>query len=153
MAKFTLKGIKGVDKALKKLPDAVAKKVVRKAMRSAMKPVAARVKVLAPKKTGELSREVKVRAGKGRKGSIRIDVRLGNATADNAHSGDQFHGAFQEFGWKPGKRGKAKRTRIVAGKHFVEQAFHETAQQAKTTAETGIREGILDEAKKLGRGK
>jgi hypothetical protein len=43
--------------------------------------------------------------------------------------GDEFYGAFQEFGWKAGKRGRFNR-RSIPGKHFMQRAAERKGRQA-----------------------
>lgn len=146
MATFKISGIKGIDKALTELPNRVAKKVIRKAMRSALKPVQSRVKALAPVgETGQLKQAVKVRASKRKKKLIFLNVRIGKQD----FTGDTYYGAMVEFGHKIRSGGQV--VGQVEGQHFMQKAFDQTAPQARDEATKAIKEGIEQEAKALAR--
>lgn len=136
-------GLKQVDRALKQLPDRVAKKVIRQAMRASMRPVKAAVVANAPVESGATKRAVKLRAAKSRKkGKIAIEVRIGAGD----YQGDQYYAAFQEYGWRPGKRG-GPRGAPVPGKHFMLHAFESTSASAKDAAISAILTGVEREVK------
>lgn len=74
---FTAKitGVKEIDKALKKLEPKVRKKMVRQAMRPALKPVQATAKEKCPVDTGALRDSIKVKAAKRSRRTMGVDVR------------------------------------------------------------------------------
>lgn len=126
----TVRGDKDIMRQLTNLPRNIARRVLQKSANMAMKPVLAAARSNAPRKSGQLRRAIKSKTIKrNRRGDIGQRV----LTADDWYKGDQFYGAFQEFGWHAGKRTKdviraAKLgqpdTRVfIEGTHFVEKAF------------------------------
>ena len=64
--------------------------------------------------------------------SFGVELRIG---ADRFYSGDQFYGAFQEFGWTVGKRRRRGPTaRKIPGKHFLKRAYDTGGPAAAATA-------------------
>jgi HK97 gp10 family phage protein len=132
---FTLTGVKEIQRAYRELPKRFANKVIRQAIRKALKPMAARVKELTPRKTGALAAATKVRARPKRKrGQIALDVMQG----EGSFKGNTFYGGFQNFG-----------TKKMTGKHFFERAFDETKDAASAQVSTEISDGIVRELKNL----
>jgi len=134
---LTVRGDKAVMKRLKSLHRTVAKKVITKAARTAMKPVMKAARDNAPKKTGAMRKAIKLYSlKKNRRGEIGIMVALGDKK--KWYTGDQFYGAFQEFGWKVGRRLTRRSIRPdtrkqVEGKHFIERAYQSHGEQAMRT--------------------
>jgi hypothetical protein len=75
-------------------------------------------------------------------------IRLGRGTF---FVGDQFYGGFQEFGWKPGKRG-GPRGAEIPGKHFMEKAFKAGAPAAIQATLTELANGFEQVVNELGKG-
>lgn len=144
---LTLQGGKELERKLKTLPTRIRNKVVRTALRSGAKLVQAETKQLAPVATGLLRKSLKVRAMKRKKGRIGINVQMGAGD----YKGETFYGAFVEYGHKvgkrPGKLDKAADSRgSVAGKHFMDEAFENKAQDAADLIESQLKAGIEAEA-------
>lgn len=134
MLEITITGIDKIDKKLASLPEKTLKKLAKKAVRTALKPIQIAAKAKAPKDTGELRKNIKVRAMtrlRDKKATIGVQV-----IAGQDFTGPTFHGGFQEFGWKAGKRTagikRAQKKKIavisdsrrqIPGKHFVEDAY------------------------------
>jgi|SRR5215207_3726894 len=138
-ATFTITGLKEIQRAYRELPKTVASKVIRQAMRKAVKPVAARVKELTPRDTGKLAKATKVRARKKKKrGVIAIDVVQGEGGSFKAAV---FHGGFQNYG-----------TAKIEGQHYFERAFDETKEAAARQLSSEIAGGIVREALRLAGG-
>lgn len=131
---ITITGLRGVNRALKALPPAVAKKVIRQSVRQALKPVRDAVKQEAPVDTGVLIKAIKVRAGKRKKDRISMAVRIGKGD----FVGDQYYAAFQEFG-----------TKKIKANPFMHRAFEHTAEKAKRDGERLIRDGVNTQVKAL----
>lgn len=138
MISFKTRGDKRILKKLAGLPPKIQRKVISKSARTAMRPVLNAAKANAPKKTGRLKKSLRMRALKrSRKGRIGVTV----ATSAKWFSGDEYYGAFQEFGWKVGKRAKGHRRKDaeadtrkqVPGKHYVERAYKSHGEQALKT--------------------
>lgn len=140
-----LRGEKGLLKALAELKTTGQKSAVKKAMRKAAKPIQKAAQQLAPKRTGQLRRSIKVRAM--RRSRVRFGVRVVTSPGKNLFTGKTFYGAFQEFGWKTGKRGSEKR-RPVEGKHFLEEAAKQTESRVTADFATFLADEIVKIAQK-----
>ena len=136
MSKVVVTGISEIDNKLRSLPARVGKKVVTTAMKTAMKPEEQTARDLAPKKTGALARDVKIRTAKKSRKYMGIDVRV-------ERRGDRFYGWFQETGWVVKTKQGQKR---IAGKHYMRQAYEQHERQSNIEATKLIKEGILREA-------
>ena len=87
--------------AMAKLPVGVQKGILRKATRKTTKPVQASARAWAPHDTGDLEASIRVRALKrSRKNKDIVGSRVVTSQYDSLYKGDQFYGAFQEFGTK-----------------------------------------------------
>jgi HK97 gp10 family phage protein len=133
MANFTITGIKEIDRALQELEKNVAKKVIRQAMRKAMKPVKQQVEANAPRVTGKLAGNVKIKAIKKSRTKIGIRVQIGA----KEFTGETFYGAFLEYG-----------TKDIPAKGFMRQAFDSAKEEAKGIAIEEIKKGIERDAAK-----
>lgn len=81
----------------------VRSKVGRQALRAGAHVIRAEAQRRVPVDTGVLRKSIKVRSGRTRgRGELKMLITLG---ASNLYSGDQFYGAFVEFGHRRGKRG------------------------------------------------
>lgn len=169
--------IVGDDRLLRKL-DRIAKKdaraAIRKGTRAGAKIVTARTKALAPvsgsrqtgkktKKGGTLRRAIRTRSAKRSRVFIGSVTRLGAGF----FKGETFYGAFQEFGWTPGKRriggvllaGARRRTGLrdnpnrgkpIEGKHFMERAAKQVGRKAMRVATDIIAREIERAARRNG---
>lgn len=103
MAKaIVLTGSEELNRKLAALKGAQAKAAIRKASRTALRPIADAVKARAPRRTGALSRSVKVRALP--RSRVRIGSRVTTSGTDRQFKGRTFYGGFQEYGWRAGRR-------------------------------------------------
>lgn len=136
-------GLDQINKKLKELDSKVGKKIVRKALRIALKPMQQKVKANVPVDTGQTKRAIKILAGKTKKGRISIRVVLGKGY----YKGDSFYGAFQEFGHFQGSRKLGASRKEIPGKHFMRDAFEAEKEHTKSEAERLILEGINEAIK------
>jgi HK97 gp10 family phage protein len=133
---------------LTNLEPRIRKKALNKALREAAKLVLTEVKTKAPKKTNALRRSFKIRvAWKGSRNKHVVAIALSTNATDNMFTGKTFYGAFQEFGWKPGKRiGKYGRISVrggaVSGKHYLENSFKAKATEALNTIQSTMYSAI-----------
>lgn len=97
-----LTGSEELNRKLLELTSKQAKEAIRKSARPALAPTLAAAKANAPKKSGRLQRSIKIRAIK--RSRSRVGARVTTAKTDNQFSGRTFYAAFQEWGWKTGKR-------------------------------------------------
>lgn len=118
-------GLEEVERALRMLPAAAAKKAIRQALRIGGKMVLAQAKQNVPVASGALKKSLKVRAGKRTRKNV-ISIRV--ATADDWFKGDTFYGAFIEFG-----------TVRIKAQHYVQRAY----DQKKVAVSAMLRRTIL----------
>lgn len=116
---MVLTGDKKLNRKLKKLANKEAKKVVREAQRPALKPLLQEARDNAPVKSGELKKNIKIRAIKrSRKG---FGTKVSSSDGNNLNSGDAFYGAFLELGVK--RKGGSFGSRLLrvvgVGKHRI----------------------------------
>ena len=141
-----LKGAKELARKLDNLPKRVEKKVLRQALRSGMRPIHMAAQAYAPIDTGKLKRSIKLRAIKrNRKGFVGVKI----TTGSGFFRGEEFYGAFQEFGWRQGPRRLGNQRRQVPGKHFFLRAANNKKDQAAGIVTQEIASGIIREAKAL----
>lgn len=114
-------GVEELHKKLTTMERKVAVGFIRKALRAGAKIMLAAVKATVPVKSGFLRSKLRVKAGKSRRGTVAIDVAVG----DRWFQGREFYGAFQEFGWKSGSRKLGDKRKQNPGEHFMEYAFEE----------------------------
>lgn len=157
-------------KSLKRIPAKEGKKIIRTAAREAAKQVLLPVaRALAPSDTGLLRRKIKVRAiGRSKNGGVRIGA------TEKDFTGDQFYAAFQELGWRVGKRTKEVRDfqeatrksvrsvvtraeiyannvndarRKISGRKFLQKTAEQKGDQAANVAANKIGDAIIKLAK------
>lgn len=130
---LTVLGIREIDAALGKLETKLQRKVLRSAMRKSMQPLAANIRDNFPRDTGETAQEIKVRAGKGRRGDIVIDVRGNN---------NNFIPKFIEFG-----------TVDSYGKQLISPnpVFRQTYDSMGDAARRQVQQEILSEIERANR--
>jgi HK97 gp10 family phage protein len=137
VASFVITGIKEIDRALAELEKNTAKKVIRQAMRKACKPLKAQVEADAPRVTGTLASNVKIKAIKKSRTKMGIRVQIGAKD----YTGKTFYAAFVEYG-----------TSKMPAKGFMRKAFDDRKEEAKGIAIEEIRKGIEKETAKLNQG-
>lgn len=152
---ITFQGDKALERKLAKLPAVLKQKIVRAGLLKAGKVIRDQAKENAPKKTGALSESIRERAYSNSQGDPVVVVE----TKAGFFKGKQFYGAFQEFGWRKGKRvglnanrkGSHKRgvnaaREKVPGKHFIKRAFESKGEEAAQVAVVAIRDALEKEA-------
>lgn len=128
MINVTVIGAAELEKKLMSFEPKLARKVIRKALREAAKPVLAAAKANVPVDEGDLKKSLKVKALKKRKkGTYTIQV----ATSDGWFKGDQFYGAFLEFG-----------TSKMAARPFIRPAYDSQEGVAGKIIMQHLRKGI-----------
>ena len=143
MINFDLRGDKELITVLESLTKSEFKHAMQFAAKKSLAPVKKLAQGIAPKKTGKLRRAVRIRVLK--RSRVRVGARVVVGSNDSMFRGRTFYAAFQEYGWKTGKRasnqdlGVAKRKRRTAaqreeidrmnasrrqiqGKHYLKKA-------------------------------
>jgi HK97 gp10 family phage protein len=113
-----IKGLEEMRKKLAAVDGAVAKKLIRRALRAGAKVIATQCKADAPLRGGLLRSKIRVKAGKRKRNHIRMNVAIGKKD----FQGDTFYAGFVDRGRKSGKRGSRNR-HPIAGSKFLEKAF------------------------------
>lgn len=72
---LTVEGIPEINRVIENFAKKEAAKIIRRAAREELKPLAQAVRDAFPKDRGVTAKEIKVRAGKGRRGTINLDVK------------------------------------------------------------------------------
>lgn len=137
---LTVEGFKSLEEGLARLTAWQEKSVLKDATKQAAQLIVDEALTLVPVRSGKLKRAIKVRAGKSGPGGVAFLAAYGKKN----FLGDEFYGAFQEFGWKTGKRGSKNRKQIK-GEHFLEYAFEEKKQEALSIMLAAMRDGIEKE--------
>jgi HK97 gp10 family phage protein len=141
---LSVRGDKAIMRRLKELPRNLRKRALQTAARTAMKPVLAAARSGLPTASGALRKAIKSKSWpKNRKGLVGQRVVI----SDRWFVGDEFYGAFQEFGWKTGKRQSSKDKQVkerkqILGKHFIEAAFQTKGETAMRTFLTEVPKAI-----------
>lgn len=125
-------GIREIDRKLRRLEYKTQRTIVRKAVDRALKPVLDEVLANAPVLTGETKRNIKIRAGKARKGQVKREIRVGDKQL-----GEGFHAQHVEFG-----------TKDSPPHPFMTPAYESEGPEARDQVEREILAGILAEASK-----
>ena len=140
-------GNRDIDRRFQTLPRRVQRKVLRSATRKAAKPVLETAKTLVRMgETRKLKRSLKIRAMKrSRRRPDTVGVRV--MTGKEFFQGETFYGAFQEFGWKAGKRGRPNR-RQIEGEHYLEGAYDRQKNHSRDILIREIGRGVEQEARR-----
>lgn len=133
-------GMDELTNQMAKLEAYAQKDVIQKACKKSAKIVADEAKELAPEKSGQIKRAIRVRLGRIKRGGFSALAAMGRKW----FTGEEFYGGFQEFGWKTGKRGSSNRKQIP-GEHYMEHAFEEKGQEALDTLLVEIKDGMMAE--------
>ena len=135
IVKFEMKGLDELDRAVKKLPEKIQKRVLIGALRAGGRVIQKEAKARAPVKSGNLKRNISVVAGKSKKsapiGQVQAEVFV--ATTPKA-----WYSHLIEFG-----------TKHISAKPFLRPAFDTTHQEVLNAIGDKLAEGILKETAKL----
>jgi HK97 gp10 family phage protein len=170
---FELVGGKELARALELLGRKVARNVVAKAAKAALKPIAAKAAELAPVDTGAVRASIRVGPEKAlKRGNVVFAAKMGTFTKSQSKrfpsrkgkaSNDPFWALFQEFGWYTRSRrlGRRKRSggkqvveagaKFVPGKRFMTRAYEQCRASSQATFRRILLEGIEAEASALRR--
>lgn len=138
-------GLSAIARKLATLEPRIARKAQRTALREAARPIQKKAIENAPRLSGRLASAIKIRAGKRQRGKkqISIDVVVGKKW----FKGDEFYAAFQEFGWKSGRRkGGSGDRKAIPGKHYIERAYDSEKNGALNTLIASLGRVVNEEA-------
>jgi HK97 gp10 family phage protein len=122
-------GVREIDRKLRRLEYKVQRKIVVDAMKRGLTPLLNEVKANAPVDTGAMRENIKIRAGKGRKGLVKREVRVGDK-----QMGADFHAQHVEFG-----------TENAPPHPFMGPAFESHGPDARDRVEREILAGVMQE--------
>lgn len=122
-------GIEETRRALEELGPKVEKKVIRKGLREGAKEVLAAARAEAPERSGILKKNIKIRSGRGSKGTIVLTVGVGAKD----FKGPTFYASFILFGWHSGPRRLGDARKFNQPNNFLQRAFDSTKEQAVST--------------------
>jgi len=126
--------VRKLNRKLKTLESKVEKKLTRQALRAGARVIAKEAKLRAPVDTGTLRSKIKVWALK--RSRTRIGVLVGTSAKD--YTGNQFYGAFAEYG-----------TKDIPAKPYLGPAADAKGSEAAKVVEKTLAEGIEREINKL----
>ena len=81
---------------------------------------------MVPVEHGTLKKSLKIKVKVNKDGYCKILV----GTSKKWFQGEDFYGAFQEFGWKHGSRKLGNKRKSIPGEHFVEYTYDSKAGKA-----------------------
>lgn len=119
-----IRGLKEAITALDKLESAVAKKILRKALRAGATLPLKAAKTNAPVRTGALRRSLKVRAGRSRKGVIHVVM----GTGKKWFVGPMYYSAFVVMGHKQGSKRLGNARKDIPPNTFMNDAYEATKE-------------------------
>ena len=163
MISFSLQGDTEITEKLKSFTKSEYKSAVQMGAKNALKPAQQTAKSIAPKDTGKLRRAIRIRVLK--RSRKRVGARVTIGSHESMFKGKTFYAAFQEYGWKTGKRasnqdlGVAKRKRRTAaqreevarmnasrktirGRRYMKKSIESTREIVMHNFKTEIRLGI-----------
>ena len=163
MLTFSLQGDTELVDKLKGFTKSEYKSAVQIGAKKALKPAQQTAKSIAPRDTGKLRRAIRIRVLK--RSRKRVGARVTIGSHESMFKGRTFYAAFQEYGWKTGKRasnqdlGVAKRKRRTAaqreeiakmnasrktirGKRYLKKSIDSTREMVMHNFKTEIRLGI-----------
>jgi HK97 gp10 family phage protein len=163
MLTYSLQGDKELAAKLSTLTKSEFKSAVQFGAKKAMAPAQQTARSVAPKNTGKLRRAIRVRVLK--RSRKRVGARVTIGAHESMFKGRTFYAAFQEYGWRTGKRasnqdlGVAKRKRRTAsqreeiatmnasrkkiqGKRYLKKSIDSTREMVMHNFKIEIRAGI-----------
>lgn len=126
---MSVTGFKETAAALKELDRKATKSLGRKALRAGAKVLLAAARTEAPELTGRTRKNIKIRGGRSRAGSLSLSV--GVSAKD--FSGEAFYASFVLFGHRVGSRKLGDNRRMIPANNFLERAYEASGQNAADT--------------------
>lgn len=154
--KLSVKGDKELQRKLSRLSADARKRVMEPALLRAGIVLRDQARENAPRRTGKLAQSIRayaVDSDSETRAAVRVETSAG------FFQGKTFYGAFQEFGWRVGKRLRRRglvnslRNRLrkkIPGTHYIKRALDSHGRIAQEAAIEEIRAGIEREAKRGG---
>jgi len=124
---LNIEGAKELERKLLSFEPKLGRKIIRQALRNAAKPILNAAKANVPVDTGDLKKSLKVKAMRKRRHSYGVMI----ATSVGWFAGNEFYGAFLEFG-----------TSKMAARPFVRPAFDTEKENAEKIIKNDLQHGI-----------
>lgn len=119
------------------LPAVLQRNLIRKSVRKAAKPVLDRAKANVPVDKGKLKASLKLRAlRRTRKFPGRVGLKIQTSGKDSLFAGEQYYGAFQEFG-----------TADIEPSGFLKRAADESKQEVNSIFQAELRARLKESVK------
>lgn len=135
MLTMSLQGDRELVDKLKSLTKSEFKSATQTGAKKSLDPVRKTAQAIAPKRTGKLKRAIRIRVLK--RSRVRVGARVTVGSHDSMFKGRTFYAAFQEYGWKAGKRasnqdlGVKKRKRRTAAQREEIAAMNNSRKQIR----------------------
>jgi len=155
-----LKGAAETAERLRQLPKKLQKKMLRRGLKNAAKPILKSARTNVPVKSGALKKAIKVRAGKRTKGQLSVVI----GPSEKWFVGDYFYAGMVEFGHNIGKRkgshtenkGAIGKGNVIRewkeGTHYMKNAYEANKDKAKDTLATEVSICLEESITELGGG-
>ena len=124
-----IEGMPLLTRRLRTLEAKLQKKVIRQAIRKSLKPIQQDAKREAPKNTGALRKSVKIRSFK--RSRVRVGAKVTTGTATSDFKGDEFYGAFVNYG-----------TKHIRGNRWLNKVAKKNKRKARRIFTEHVRAGI-----------
>lgn len=131
---FAISGGEALHAALAEVGKSMEKKILARAMRDAAKPILNDAKRRAPVLSGQLRKSLKIRALQRNRKKGQVGVAI--STDKGFFKGDEFYGAFHEFG-----------TSRMPARPFIRPAFEANKARAVKIVGEAIKLGLEDVAR------
>lgn len=122
-------GDERINRALKKISGKEAKSLMRKSMRPALKPVLQEAKSNAPSDTGQLKKNIKIKAMKRSRTHFGVRVSM-QIPGQKENTQRPFYAAFVELGTKKRKTTSGANRGTVRRQDFMRNAYKTKREQA-----------------------
>lgn len=134
-------GDERINRALKKISGKEAKGLMRKSMRPALKPVLQEAKSNAPSDTGQLKKNIKIKAMKRSRSSFGMRVSMGRP-GQKDNTGKAFYGAFLELGTQDRATQSGANRGTIKRRDFIRNAYKTKQDHAYRIYRTLVTRGI-----------
>lgn len=141
-------GLAEVQAKFADLETKVARKILRQGLRAGAKVVQTAARAEAPRRTGLMAANIKIRGSRGRNGSVAF--RVGGSAKDfkgKAKEQRPFYMDFVEGGHFAGPRKLGDKRKFVPGNHFLTRAY-EASREAAVAAVAATWKTLIEEAAK-----
>ena len=137
---MTIKGGAELQRKLRQLEPKLSKQIFRKALRSGARIIRDEARRLVPVDSGLTKEAINVKAGKGGRKKISVNIAVG----EGDYKGDTFYAAFLEYGHFSGSRKRGDDRTFVEARPFMRPAFDAKKAEAADEIVRQIAAGIYN---------